>query len=290
MMQVVRMDSDAAFEINRDTWDALAETHRRDATGFYRIGAMLAGEDVLCPIDAGEIGDVRGLRVAHLQCHIGVDSICLARRGASVVGVDFSPVAIREARQLAERAGAPVQFVEANVYDARERVDGDFDLVYTTWGTIVWLPDVARWARVIASLLRPGGRLYFADGHPALLCSDLVDGRITVTTDFRTPLDQPIAESGDRSYTGEVVPMRHTREWVHPIGDIINALIGAGLRIDWIREHSAIPWAHCPAMRAGNDRLFRLPAHLPQFPLGLSIAATLTARTRSPADDSRPSP
>src|SRR5579863_5978243 len=114
-MQVARMD--AAFEINRHTWDALAITHRRDATGFYRIEAMLAGEDVLCPIETNEIGDLRGLRVAHLQCHIGVDSICLARRGASVVGVDFSPVAIREARQLAERANVPVQFVEANVYD-----------------------------------------------------------------------------------------------------------------------------------------------------------------------------
>lgn len=264
---------DSALEINRHTWDALAVAHRRDATGFYRIGAMLAGEDVLCPIDAGEIGDLRGLRVAHLQCHIGVDSICLARRGASVVGIDFSAVAIREARQLAELAHAPVTFIEANVYDARERVDGDFDLVYTTWGTIVWLPDVARWARVIASLLRPGGRLYFADGHPALLCSDLVDGRIAVTTDWRTPADRPLAESGDRSYTGDVIPMRQTREWVHPMSDIVNALIGAGLRIEWIHEHTAIPWAHCSAMREGDDRLFRLPPEMPQCPLGLSIAA-----------------
>lgn len=271
MMQVERMDS--AIEVNRHTWDALAAAHRRDATGFYRIGAMLAGEDVLCPIDAQEIGDLRGLRVAHLQCHIGTDSISLARRGASVVGVDFSPVAIREARQLAEQANVQVQFVEANVYDARERVNGEFDLVYTTWGTIVWLPDVTRWARVIASLLRPGGRLYFADGHPALLCSDLVDGRIAVTTDWRTPADQPLAESGDRSYTGDVIPMRPTREWVHPIGDIVNALIGAGLRIEWVREHTAIPWPHFPAMRMGEDRLFRLPAELPQFPLALSIAA-----------------
>lgn len=270
-MQVAIMES--AFEINRRMWDASAVAHRRDATGFYRIGAMLAGEDILCPIDAREIGDVRGLRVLHLQCHIGTDSICLARRGASVVGIDFSPVAIREARQLAELANAHVQFVEANAYDAREHVDGDFDLVYTTWGTIVWLPDVARWARVIASLLRPGGRLYFADGHPQLLCSNLVDGRIAVTTDWRTPADRPLAESADRSYTGDIIPARETREWIHPIGDIVNALIGAGLRIEWVREHTAIPWAHFPAMQLGDDRLFRLPVEVPRCPLALSIAA-----------------
>jgi len=272
MMQVAHMD--AALEINRDTWDTLAVTHRRDASGFYHIAAMLAGEDALCPIDAAEIGDLRGLRVAHLQCHIGVDSIYLARRGASVVGLDFSPVAIREARQLAEQANVQVQFVEANVYDAREHLDGEFDRVYTTWGTIVWLPDVRRWARVIASLLRPGGRLYFADGHPSLLCSDMVDGRMTVTTAWRTPADQPLAESGDRSYTGDITPMRHTREWVHPMGDILNALIDAGLRIEWVHEHTAIPWAHNSAMRIGDDRLFRLPADVPQCPLGLSIEAT----------------
>lgn len=137
----------------------------------------------------------------------------------------------------------------------------------------MWLPDVARWAKVIASLLRPGGRLYFADGHPALLCSDLVDGRLAVTTDWRTPPDQPLAESGDRSYSGDIIPMRQTRESIHSIGDIVNALITAGLRIEWVREHTAIPWAHCSAMRAGDDRLFRLPAELPQFPLGLSISA-----------------
>lgn len=264
----------AALEINRRAWDTLATAHRRDATGFYRIDAFLAGEDVLCAIDAAEIGEIRGRRVVHLQCHLGLDSICLARRGASVVGVDFSSVAIREARQLAEQARVPARFIEANVYDARAALDGEFDLVYTTWGTIVWLPDIARWARVVASLLRTGGALYFADGHPTLLSSEMVDGRIVLLNGWRTPADEPLVESGDRSYTGDVVPLRETHQWIHSIGDIVNALIDAGLRIDWVREHTAIPWPHFPAMHVGDDRLFRMPEGLPQIPLALSIGAT----------------
>lgn len=274
---ILRVYMDRALEINRHAWDALAAVHRRDATGFYGVESLLAGADILSPIEAAEIGDVRGLRVAHLQCHLGLDSICLARRGASVVGIDFSPAAIREARQLAELARVAVRFVEANVYDAREHVDGDFDLVYTTWGTIVWLPDIPRWAHVIASLLRPGGRLYFADAHPALLCCDMIDGRLVVTANWRTAAEQPLVETGDRSYTGDVVPSRETWQWVHPTGAILNALIDAGLRIEWVREHAALPWAHCALMRVGDDRLFRLPADAPQLPLALTILAQRSA-------------
>ena len=120
------------------------------------------------PIEAAEIGEVDGKRVVHLQCHIGLDTLALARRGAAVAGVDFSGNAIAAARALAAESGLAAHFVEANVYDAVAETEGPFDIVYTTWGTIGWLPDIRRWADVVAGLLVPGGFLYFADHHPIL--------------------------------------------------------------------------------------------------------------------------
>ncbi len=264
----------AAFATNRKLWDECVAIHRRDATGFYQMEQFLAGGDVLYPIESAEIGDVTGLRIAHLQCHFGVDSICLARRGASVTGLDFSPPAILEARKLANQTGVDARFVEGNVYDARELLEGDFDLVYTTWGTIVWLPDVANWARVIASLLRPGGSLYFADNHPMMLCLEMVDGRMVLRCDWRTPKDRPIIERGGTSYTGDPTANLESYEWIHPLADILNGLNGAGLRIDWIKEHLILPWPYFPHMRQGDDRMFRLPEDHLQLPLALSLRAT----------------
>lgn len=263
-----------AFDTNRKLWDELAVIHRRDATGFYKVDEFLAGYDVLYPIEAAEIGDVRGLRIAHLQCHFGIDSICLARRGASVTGLDFSLSAIIEARKLAEQTGTDVRFVEGNVYDARELLEGDFDMVYTTWGTIIWLPDIASWARVVASLLKPGGSLYFADGHPTMLCLEMVDGRAVFRSDWRTPKERPNLETGETTYTGDNTTNLESYEWIHPLADMLNAFVDAGLRVDWVKEHVTLPWACFPNMHAGDDRMFRVPGAHFQFPLALSLRAT----------------
>lgn len=265
---------DVAFETNRKLWDELAPIHRRDASGFYRVESFLAGEDILYPIEAAEIGEVSGLRIAHLQCHFGMDSICLARRGASVTGLDFSPVAIAEARELAVRTGADATFVEGNIYAARQLLLGDFDMVYTTWGTTVWLPDIEAWAHTVASLLKPGGHLYFADNHPMMLCLAMQDGRVLLRTDWRTPTDRPLIESGDVSYTGDSTAELASYEWIHALPDMLNALIAAGLRLDWVNEHASLPWAYFPNMQAGDDRMFRLPADCFQLPLALSLKAT----------------
>lgn len=262
-----------AFAANRSLWDELVALHRRDATGFYQVERFLAGEDILLPIEAAEIGDVAGLRVAHLQCHFGMDSICLARRGATVVGLDFSAPAIAEARRLADRMGADAAFVEGNVYDARRLLDGDFDLVYTTWGTVTWLPDIVAWAGVVASLLKPGGALYFADDHPATAGLEIVDGDIVQRFDWRTPRDRPIVETGEASYTGDETTHHTTYEWIHPLADMVNALIGAGMRLAWVHEHTMLPWRRFATMQAGNDRMYRLPEGYPRIPLALSIRA-----------------
>jgi SAM-dependent methyltransferase len=278
-----------AFERNRRRWDALAPLHREDATGFYGVERFLAGGDTLTPIVARELGDVRGLRIAHLQCHFGMDSISLARRGADVAGLDFSAAAIAEAKKLAIRTGFEIEFVLGNVYEAREKLTGLFDRVFTSWGTVVWLPDMPRWARVVASLLKPGGWLYFADGHPMLLCHDADGQRLVLTEDWQTPVDKPLIYSAGGSYTGDATGVMESHEWIHSVGTMVNALIGAGLDIAWVKEHDGLPWQQISIMARGADGLFHLPAGCKQLPLALSIKAVRRAETVAiPAPEAAP--
>src|SRR5215471_2252148 len=143
-----------------------------------------SGEDALHVIEAAELGDVSGKRVLHLQCHIGRDTLCLVRRGAVVTGLDFSGPALDIARRLAAETGLEANFVQGTVDEAPRLTPGPFDLVFTTWGTICWLPDLKSWAKVIASVLAPGGELYFADGHPTFLVLEPHGGKLAPTWDF----------------------------------------------------------------------------------------------------------
>jgi SAM-dependent methyltransferase len=269
------MDKQIYFDTNRKSWDERVAIHRRDETQFYDVEKVLDGGDKLNAIEAAEIGDVRGLRIAHLQCHFGLDSICLARRGASVTGLDFSSAAVAEACALAHQLKVNAQFIEGNVYDARSLLEGDFDLVYVTWGALNWLPDIAQWAKVVASLLKPGRRLYLAESHPAILSFDWVDGRIGPRYDWRTPADAPIIEETEQTYTraADVLANKKTYSWQHPLSDIINGLIGAGMVLNWLHEHPALTWPLFPNMTVSDDGLYRLPADHVQLPLAFSLEA-----------------
>lgn len=187
-------------------------------------------------------GGVSGLDVCHLQCHIGTDTLSLARAGARVTGVDFSPSALKSAKRLAERFGLPAVWVESDVLDARQAVTGDFDLVYTSIGTITWLPDLDRWAAQVAGLLRPGGTFYIRDGHPALSTVDEDAEELRLRYPY---FGNGQAQSWDSefSYVGEG-KLAHTRsyEWPHPLSEIINSLIGAGLQILRLDEDRVLPW------------------------------------------------
>lgn len=266
-----------AFAANRAVWDHRAGVHRADATGFYRVGPFLAGEDVLYPIEAGEIGDVADRDIAHLQCHIGIDSICLARRGARVTGLDFSAVSIAQARRLNDLAAAKVRFVEGNVYEAPALLGDPFDMVYTTWGTTMWLPDITGWAKAAAALLKPGGQLYFADCHPGILCRDLVNGRLVLARQPRTPTGRPLIATSDVSYTGAAVASATTYEWIHPLEDILSALETAGLALTMIAEHDVLPWRQFEEMVPAGERLYRLPDGCKRLPLAISIKAQKAA-------------
>ena len=268
--------SDAFFSANRQNWDERTAIHRQDASGFYRVQAFKAGEDTLYPIEAGEIGDVSGRRLAHLQCHFGLDTLSVARRGAIVTGLDFSPVAIDAARALAAEVGIAATFVCGNVYDAPQLLRQRFDIVYATWGTIGWLPDVGRWARVVAALLEPGGHLYFADHHPLVTLLEQQDGRLVFRYGWRTPADTPLANENPTTYTGDTqrLASRRTYEWDHPLSSIVGGLLEAGLKLEFLHEHEVLPWRAFPMLIDAGDRLYRLPDDHPALPLSVSLKAT----------------
>lgn len=266
------------FEANRRSWDERVAIHAEDETGFYSVAKVLRGEDKLNAIEAREIGDIAGLRIAHLQCHFGLDSFCLERRGAEVVGLDFSTPAIAQAREWAKTMGLKTRFVEGNVYDARRLLDGEFDMVYVTWGAIGWLPDIRRWAKVVSALLKPGGRLYLLEGHPSLMTLDEKTAELRPAYDWRTPEDRPLVMDEETTYTGDTAKLAHTTtmEWLHPLSDVVNAAIGAGLRIDALNEHELLAWQFAPLMVPveGRRRMWKLPDGFPRLPLAYSLMAT----------------
>jgi SAM-dependent methyltransferase len=268
---------DDFLRANRLNWDNRAELHATDTTGSYRIAAVLGGGSSLHALEAGEIGDIAGKDIVHLQCHIGLDTLSLRHLGAaSVTGLDFSPAAIAAARGFAAKAGTEARFVEASVYDAAEALGQTYDMVFVTWGAINWLPDIFRWAKVVASLLRPGGRLYLLEGHPMMNQLEARDGRLDIEFGWRTPLADPLAFDDVQTYTGDERALSHTRcyEWIHPLSDIVNALLQAGLSLDFLNEHEVVVWKAFPFVVETGEDQFELPAGVPRIPMSFSLGAT----------------
>lgn len=263
---------------NRANWDERVDAHL--GTPGYDLRALRGGRGMLHPIEEAELGAVAGLRVLHLQCHFGRDTLALAQRGAEVTGVDFSPRAIEVAAQLSIELGLAERalFVTSDVYAAPDIVasPGGFDLVYVTWGAIYWLPDIAAWARVVAGFLRPGGSLYLADGHPSALVFDdavkLPDSR----PGFLVPyfLDGPFTYEDASDYANPDVRLQNARlhVFMHPLGAVVTALIEAGLRLDWLHEHAAVPWRMFGCLVEGADGMYRWPDR-PWLPLAFSLRA-----------------
>jgi SAM-dependent methyltransferase len=221
--------------------------------------------------DRPRLGTLDGLDVIHLQCHIGSDTLSLARLGArSVVGLDFSAPALEAAARLALRGGATIEFVESELYDAVDTVGaGRFDLVYTGIGALCWLPDIRRWARVVSELLRPGGRLFIREGHPMLwaLSDPRPDGLLVVEYPYFETEGVPLAE--EYSYVDHDEPLE-SPEFVHfnhGLAEVITALMDAGMALTAFEEHDSVPWNalgdDMVEVDGGEFRLRQDPARLP---------------------------
>ena len=234
-------------EVNRANWDDRARAHA--ASADYNVAAFAADPGHLSGVvrfDRPLLGDIAGLRGVHLQCHIGTDTVSLARLGATMTGVDFSAASLEQARLLAERAGTPVQFVESDVYAAAEVLEpASFDLVYTGIGALCWLPDIRRWAGTVAALLKPGGRLFIREGHPVLWALEYERGDDLLVLDlpyFEQKEPQVFVEGGTYVATDAEFTHNTTHEWNHGLGEIVTALLAAGMTITGLVEHTSVPW------------------------------------------------
>ena len=244
---------DEFLALNRLAWDDRAPAHA--ASPDYAVDQFLADPDYLSLVvryDRPRLGDVSGLRGVHLQCHIGTDTVSLARLGAHMTGVDFSAPALAEARRLAVRLGLEVDFVESELYRATEVLEPEsFDLVYTGVGALCWLPDISRWAKVVAALLRPGGRLFIREGHPMLWsCADpRPDGLLVLEHPyFERSEPMVLEEPGTYVATDATFTHNRTAEWNHGLGEVITALLDNGLHLTMLIEHDSVPWEALPGM------------------------------------------
>lgn len=254
------------LKINRTTWDQRTKTHV--ASKFYNVDGFLAGESSLREIELAEMVDVEGKSLLHLQCHFGLDTLSWARKGAIVTGVDLSPVAIEQANRLKEKANIEAQFVCSDVYEFGRHATDCYDLVFTSYGALCWLPDVSRWAQTVARCLRPGGKFYIVEFHPAY---DLFAGY-----SYFHEQQADIEESG--TYTENCDGMlSKTATWGHPLGDVVNALVSAGIRIDRLNEYPFSPYNCFDGLEERQPGRFYIADSKQDIPLVYSIMGTRNA-------------
>lgn len=276
------MDTEPEWRrLNRANWDERVAVHLGPGSDYNsNLAQLRAGHRRLDPITEAMLGSIAGLRVLHLQCHFGADTLALSQRGAEVVGLDFSAPAVDAARALAAELGlaGKARFVQSDVYEAAQalREPGGFDRVFVTWGAICWLPDIAGWARVVAHFLKPGGRFYFAEAHPAALVLDDraagPDGRPGWFAPYLDRAPLRLTEAFDYADHSTALQNAETCQWLHPLGDVVSALVAAGLRLDWLHEHDGVTWRMFERLVEGTDGLWRWPDR-PWLPLSYSLQA-----------------
>ena len=275
---------------NRDLWNEITSIHV--ASDFYDVEGFKQGRSsMLYPIELEEMGNVSGKSLLHLQCHFGMDTLSWARLGAKVTGVDFSDKSIELARSLSEELGITADFICSNIYDLPENLKGTFDIVYTSDGVLCWLPDLKRWAEVISHFLKPGGFFYILEGHPFSYVFDNSPDATELKVKysyFHTPEPSKWEPEGDyadpyanvtkaltwlKTYGKSSGVVTHgSYEWTHSLGDIINALISSGLKIEFLHEFPMIFYKCLSFMEQDGDGQWRIEGD--KIPLIFSLKAS----------------
>lgn len=257
------------LDANRQLWNDKVAHHL--ASDFYDLPAFLGGKSSLNGIELALLGELSGQRVLHLQCHFGQDSLSMARMGAQVTGVDLSDKAIDAARELNRQMNLDAQFVCSDVYDLPQQLQGSFDVVFTSYGTIGWLPDLDKWASVIRHFLKPGGRLVFAEFHPVVWMFD-EDFRQISYDYFNTRV---IVETTNGTYADTDAPISGTSvNWNHNIAEVLQALLRQGLQLSSFEEFDYSPYNCFKGMTENAPGQYRI-AHLDkQIPMVYALAAT----------------
>jgi len=256
-------------------WNERVSFHA--ASDFYDLESFKRGRITLMPLERRELGNVEGRSLLHLQCHFGLDTLSWARLGAQVTGVDFSEKAIDLARSLAAELGIDAVFIHSDVYDLPSLHERRYDVVYTSYGVLSWLPDLTRWAEVIAHCLKPGGTFYVAEIHPfAYVFNDEEDAQDLEVhyPYFHDP--QPLRFEFDGSYAAPEARTDHkvTYEWSHSLSDVVNAVLSAGLRLEFVHEFPFASFKMYPFLEKGEDGWWWLGEKDGSIPMTFSLKAT----------------
>jgi SAM-dependent methyltransferase len=260
------------IESNRRLWNEKTRIHV--GSEFYGVEGFKRGKSSLHSIELEELGDVAGKSLLHLQCHFGLDTFSWARLGARVTGVDFSDEAIAFARTLSRKIGVAAEFVCSNIYDLPEMLNGEFEIVFTSYGVLCWLPDLWKWASVISHFLKPGGTFYIVESHPFANVFD--DGDVRELK-IRYPYygnEKPMHFPPGPTYADKTAKLRNpSYEWSHSLGEIVNSLLKSGLGIEFFHEFPFTCFQALPFLVQGEDGWWRLPDGHTDIPLLFSLMA-----------------
>ncbi|MBK8583098.1 MAG: class I SAM-dependent methyltransferase [Flavobacteriales bacterium] len=262
-------NNEESFALNRALWNARTKHHV--GSKFYDVEGFLRGSNSVSAKELELLGDVAGKHVLHLQCHFGQDTLSLARMGAKVTGLDLSDVAIAEARKLALRADMKAEFIEANVLDLQPALAGRFDIVFTSYGVVGWLPEMGKWARNIARYLKPGGKLVLVEFHPAVWMFNNSFTEMTYSY-FNREVIEETEKSTYADGTAEINLKSHG--WNHALAETITALLDAGLRIDRFEELDGSPHDCFEKTVKGEDGMFRIAGMEGKLPMVYAVVAS----------------
>ncbi|MDP3313723.1 bifunctional 2-polyprenyl-6-hydroxyphenol methylase/3-demethylubiquinol 3-O-methyltransferase UbiG [Lutibacter sp.] len=258
------------FEVNKETWNNKVSIHANSE--FYNVDGFLKGETSLNNFELTEVGNVNGKKLLHLQCHFGLDTLSWSRLGAICTGVDFSKKAIDRAIELNKKLDLNATFIESNVYDVEATVKGKFDIVFTSYGVVGWLPDLEKWAQIIASKLKKGGSFYMIEFHPIVWMFSYTESPPQIKYSYLK--GEVIYEEYKGTYTNknaEIISKEYG--WNHGLGEVISSLVNAGLEIEFLHEFEKSPYNSFPDMEKTEEGMFVLKENARLFPLLYSIKA-----------------
>ena len=257
------------IKVNKQTWNNKVDVHI--ASDFYENESFLSGKSTLNSIELNLLGDVSNKKILHLQCHFGQDTISLSRLGAKAIGVDLSDKAIERAKEFNTKLELDAKFICCDVYDISNHLNEKFDVIFTSYGTIGWLPDLDKWAKVISDFLKPGGKFVMADFHPVVWMYD-DDFKEVFYNYFNT---DPIFEEGSGTYAEKESEIENkTISWNHPISEILNALISNNLELNQFNEFDYSPYNCFNETEESEPGKFRIKTFGNKIPIVYSILAT----------------
>ncbi|MBD3404740.1 MAG: methyltransferase domain-containing protein [Candidatus Lokiarchaeota archaeon] len=265
---------DKCYADNEAMWDDFAELHYESPS--YKTKEFLEGECVLNSFEIEELGPyVDGSSLLHLQCHFGLDTLSWARKGAQVTGVDISGKAIEFARILAEQSKLAARFIKSNIYNLPDVLDEQFDIIFTSYGVLCWLKDLNRWAEIIHHYLKDGGLFYIVEFHRFMWIFNW-EGEETPKIShsyFHDPTPLSYTTEGSYAESDKKCEQKEGHEWAHTMSDVINALIGVGLEIQYIHEFPKAPFKNYPFLKKTEDGYYRYNHPTIELPLTFSIMA-----------------